>query len=179
MAPYAVTDLPGQNPLTLYQWASSYSTAGALGGTPVPTGAVNIVGMVNLFQGTPEFIPFSITPVPEPASIGLFLDGMAVLVRLARRRVAGKRTLLPQSIPRWPYAQILVDIPSISRHKSAWIRPPKWQSPLAGPMPSAAHSRLDQCISLTTPMRKAGLIAQYRTETKYASLLGQTGLSHV
>jgi hypothetical protein len=87
---YTVTDLSGENPLTLFQWASSYSTAGALGGTPVPTGAVDIYGTVDLFEGSPEFVPFSITPAasatPEPASVGLVLAGIAVLVRLGRRR---------------------------------------------------------------------------------------------
>ena len=82
---YTLTDVSGNNPLTLYQWASSYSTAGALGGSPVPTGPVDIYGTVDLFDGSPEFIPFSIT-VPEPASIGLLLAGIAVLVRLGRRR---------------------------------------------------------------------------------------------
>lgn len=85
---YTVTDLSGQNPLTLFQWASSYSTAGALGGTPIPIGPVNIAGIVDLFQGTPEFIPFSVTPVPEPASIGLLLGGLALLVWLARPAAA-------------------------------------------------------------------------------------------
>lgn len=74
---YTVTDLSGNNPLTVFQWASSYSTAGALGGTPVPTGGVDPNGIVDLFDGAPEFVPFSITPAtasaPEPASIGLLL----------------------------------------------------------------------------------------------------------
>ena len=86
---YTVTDLSGQNPLTLFQWASSYSTAGALGGTPVPTGPVDINGIVDLFEGTPEFVPFSITPaaasVPEPGSIGLLFGGIAVLIGIRRR----------------------------------------------------------------------------------------------
>jgi hypothetical protein len=87
---YTVTDLAGNNPLTVFQWASSYSTAGALGGTPVPTGAVDINGIVDIFQGAPEFVPFSITPVaasaPEPASMGLLLGGSALLFWLRRRR---------------------------------------------------------------------------------------------
>jgi hypothetical protein len=54
---------------------------GALGGTPVPTGVVDINGIVDLFHGAPEFIPFSITPAtsvasPEPASIALVLSGI-------------------------------------------------------------------------------------------------------
>lgn len=89
---YTLTDLAGNNPLTLYQWASSYSTAGALGGTPVPTGAVNVEGIVDLFDGSPEFVPFSITPAaaaPEPSSIVLLLSGIGALAfLLLRRRVA-------------------------------------------------------------------------------------------
>ena len=85
---YSLTDLSGQNSLTLFQWASSYSAAGALGGTPVPTGVVDIFGTVDLFQGTPEFIPFSITSVtastPEPESIGIAFAGLVVLGWLRR-----------------------------------------------------------------------------------------------
>jgi hypothetical protein len=89
---YTVTDLSGNNPLTVFQWASSYSTAGALGGTPVPAGPVDINGIVDLFNGAPEFVPFSITPAaastPEPASIGLLLGGIAFLFWLRRRWIA-------------------------------------------------------------------------------------------
>ena len=89
---YTLTDLSGNNPLTLYQWASSYSAAGALGGTPVPTGAVDINGVVDLFDGAPEFVPFSITPAsasaPEPSSMWLLLSGIAVFVLLLRQREA-------------------------------------------------------------------------------------------
>jgi hypothetical protein len=89
---YTVTDLSGNNPLTLFQWASSYSTAGALGGTPVPTGPVNIYGIVDIFNGTPEFVPFSITPAaastPEPGSAGLILVGGIAAQLLLRRRIA-------------------------------------------------------------------------------------------
>lgn len=93
---YTVTDLSGQNALTLYQWASSYSTAGALGGTPVPTGAVDINGVVDLFDGAPEFIPFGITPAtsvasPEPASIALVLSGILALGLLRSPRSRRKR----------------------------------------------------------------------------------------
>jgi hypothetical protein len=87
---YTVTDLSGNNPLTVFQWASSYSAAGELGGTPVPTGAVDLNGIVDLFNGAPEFVPFSITPaasVPEPASMGLLLCGAAGLAALRRRQI--------------------------------------------------------------------------------------------
>jgi hypothetical protein len=89
---YTITDLSGNNPLTLYQWASSYSSAGALGGTPVPTGPVDIYGIVDIFEGTPEFVPFSITAAtastPEPGSFGLVLVGGITLLVLLRRRIA-------------------------------------------------------------------------------------------
>jgi len=89
---YTLTDLSGNNPLTLFQWASSYSTAGALGGTPVPTGPVDIYGIVDIFQGTPEFVPFSITPAavsaPEPGSIRLILGGGIAALLLLGRRIA-------------------------------------------------------------------------------------------
>lgn len=89
---YTVSDLSGNNPLTLYQWASSYSTSGALGGTPVPTGPVDIYGTVDLFDGSPEFVPFSITPAvvstPEPSSLELILGGGMAALLLLRRRIA-------------------------------------------------------------------------------------------
>jgi hypothetical protein len=89
---YTVTDLSGNNPLTLFQWASSYSTAGTLGGTPVPTGPVDIYGIVDIFDGTPEFVPFSITPAaastPEPGSAGLILVGVIAAQLLLRRWIA-------------------------------------------------------------------------------------------
>jgi hypothetical protein len=81
---YTLTDLQGNNPVTMFQYASSYSTAGALGGTVVPTGPVNITGTVDVFDNAVEFIPFSVTAVPEPASASLLILGGAALV--ARRR---------------------------------------------------------------------------------------------
>jgi hypothetical protein len=82
---YTLTDSMGNNPTTLFQWASSYSTAGALGGTAVPTGLVNIVGTVDSFDGTTEVIPFSITQAPEPASVGMLGIGGLGLLRRRRR----------------------------------------------------------------------------------------------
>ena len=37
----------GGNIMEIYDWASSYSTAGALGGTPEPTGTVDITGFIS------------------------------------------------------------------------------------------------------------------------------------
>jgi hypothetical protein len=85
---YDVTD--GVNTMTMYQWASSYASAGALGGTPIPTGPVDILGLMDVFGGTsPELIPYQISPAaaPEPSSIALAaIGGVAVLLGLRRRK---------------------------------------------------------------------------------------------
>jgi hypothetical protein len=76
------------NIMEIYDWASSYSTCGALGGTPEPTGLVDITGFVSQ-SGTfaPELTPFSITAVPEPATLGLCGAGglLALIFRLRRK----------------------------------------------------------------------------------------------
>ncbi len=78
----------GGNIMEVYDWASSYSTAGALGGTPEPTGLVNITGFVSQ-SGTfsPEMTPISITPAPEPTTFGLCGAGglLALIFRLRRK----------------------------------------------------------------------------------------------
>jgi hypothetical protein len=82
----------GRNSLEMFQWASSYSAAGMIGGTKVPTGAVDVKGIVNVFAlagfsgGITQFVPFSITPVPEPAAFGLMC--VAALSLLRNRRAA-------------------------------------------------------------------------------------------
>lgn len=78
------------NIMEVYVWASSYSTCGALGGTPIPTGLVDITGFVSQSGTFPvEITPFSITPVPEPAGLALFsMGGSLALTLLLRRRSA-------------------------------------------------------------------------------------------
>ncbi len=73
-----ITD-ESNNSMTMFLWASSYSTCGAIAqnGDPVPTGLVDMVGFISDFYNTstltttPEFVPISITVVPEPAAVGL------------------------------------------------------------------------------------------------------------
>jgi hypothetical protein len=78
----------GGNIMEIYDWASSYSTAGALGGTPEPTGLVDITGFVSQ-SGTygPELTPYSITSVPEPTALSLCGGGalLALIFRLRRK----------------------------------------------------------------------------------------------
>jgi hypothetical protein len=82
---YTMTDASGNNPVSLFQFASSYLTAGALGGTVIPTGPVDITGLVDAFSGAAEVVPFSVTAVPEPTSLSLLaLGGIALLNRRKR-----------------------------------------------------------------------------------------------
>jgi hypothetical protein len=62
---------------------SSYAIIDPLAGTAIPTGLVDVTGIADVFDGSPEVIPFSITAVPEPVSMGLvaILGGAALLRR--------------------------------------------------------------------------------------------------
>jgi hypothetical protein len=77
------------NIMEVYVWASSYSTDGAMGGTPIPTGTVDMTGFVDESSGYPvEFVPMSITSVPEPATLSLCgAGGLLMLVFRLRRKV--------------------------------------------------------------------------------------------
>jgi len=80
---YTLSD--GTNTITMFQWASSYSVDGALGGTAIPQGPVDITGFADYFSPSAEFVPVSIISVPEPASLGLLaLGGLALLKRRSR-----------------------------------------------------------------------------------------------
>jgi hypothetical protein len=74
------------NSMVLYLWASSYSTCGAIAaaGGPVPTGLVDMTGFISDYYNsttlttTAEFVPTSITVVPEPVAMSLCGLGAAL-----------------------------------------------------------------------------------------------------
>lgn len=75
------------NIMEVYDWASSYSTCGALGGTPIPTGLVDITGFVSQSGSfSPEITPISITAVPEPTTLGLCGAGGLLMLALRLRK---------------------------------------------------------------------------------------------
>jgi hypothetical protein len=79
---YSITDSLS-NTMELFDWVTSYSNDGALGGTPVPTGPVDIYGFYDSFN---EFVPSVIVPVPEPASMGVLAISAAMLLRRKARK---------------------------------------------------------------------------------------------
>jgi hypothetical protein len=79
---YTITD-SSNNSIELFDWVTSYSVDGAMGGNPIPTGPVNIDGFYDKFN---EFVPLSITAVPEPASIGLLAAGGLMLLKRRARK---------------------------------------------------------------------------------------------
>jgi len=87
----------GANSMVMYFWASSYSTTASYGGTPIPTGAVDMDGFVDYFLNTSagtietEFVPTSITaltplPTPEPSILNLCGAGSALAYVVSRFR---------------------------------------------------------------------------------------------
>lgn len=54
-------------------------------GTPISTGPVDVTGLVQIFGGAPEFLPFSVTPVPEPSTFALGALSLVGLVAWKKR----------------------------------------------------------------------------------------------
>lgn len=77
------------NSMTLYYWESSYSMAlqNLYNMTPQAGQLYDVTGFVDVYNSSaPEFIPISITAVPEPATLALAgLGGLSILF-LRRRR---------------------------------------------------------------------------------------------
>ena len=82
----------GSGSMVAYYWPTSYAAANInLFGQAVPSGPVNVTGIVDVFTGPqPEFIPISITPVPEPGSLVLLGAGFAAAAMMFLRRKTSK-----------------------------------------------------------------------------------------
>lgn len=78
----------GGNIMELYFWYTSYACDGAMVGTPIPTGPVDVVGLLSQ-SGTfgVEITPLSLTQVPEPSTLALVGLGVAGLL-IRRRRIS-------------------------------------------------------------------------------------------
>jgi hypothetical protein len=73
------------NTLSVFFDPPTYYISDPLAGTVIPTGPVNITGLVDVFDSAPEMILFSISPVPEPATVGLVsLGALALMARRTR-----------------------------------------------------------------------------------------------
>jgi len=93
-----ITD-PGNNNMTMFLWCSSYTTCASIqaAGGLIPTGPVNMTGFISDFfnstlnggQIVAEFVPVSITSVPEPMAINLCGFGAALAWVCYRMRKKG------------------------------------------------------------------------------------------
>jgi hypothetical protein len=79
---FTITDATGT--MTMFDWVTSYSTDGAMAGSAVPTGPVNMEGFVSYNTGGPEeFTPTSIQAVvPEPSVLALCGEGAGAAMAL-------------------------------------------------------------------------------------------------
>ena len=84
----SLTATDGTNTVTVFYNPSSYSVSDPLAGTAIPTGPVDITGIASVFSSTPELLPFTVTPVPEPASLTFGLIAFGGLALLCRPHVA-------------------------------------------------------------------------------------------
>jgi hypothetical protein len=78
---YTITDATGS--MVMYDWVTSYSWCGALGGTAVPPTNVNLYGFVTVYgfgaTAAPEFVPIMAT-IPEPSTVTLLGAGTIMLL---------------------------------------------------------------------------------------------------
>jgi hypothetical protein len=93
----AITDGSG-NSMVMFLWASSYSSCGAIAasGGAVPTGSVDMTGFVDDFYNSStgvteaEFVPTSITAVPEPVAMPFLGGGLALVAGVFGSRLRRK-----------------------------------------------------------------------------------------
>ena len=82
--PFGATVTDASGTMTFWYWPSSQSSANSnLFGQAVPTGPVNMRGIVSVYSGTAEFHPLSI--VPEPSAMVMLAAGGLVILRRRRR----------------------------------------------------------------------------------------------
>lgn len=83
---FYIKDTAG-NVMEMYFWYTSYSCNGQMAGSAIPTGPVNVVGLLSQSGTFPvEITPMEITTVPEPSTFVLLGLGIVGLF-IARRRV--------------------------------------------------------------------------------------------
>jgi len=96
-ATYYLTDQQNET-LTMYFWYTSYSVCGAMSGNLVPSGTVDVYGMMSAYPATSksgtiittnwedQLVPALIVQVPEPSSFMLAGAGLLSLLAVIRRR---------------------------------------------------------------------------------------------